>query len=96
MDPSTLKHPSAWIPPIMSLTALAVVLVHMAWFGIAREADEGAAAHIFQLLIAGQMPVIVFFALKWLPKHPARALAVMALQFAAVIAACAPVFLLHL
>ena len=44
-----MKHPSAFIPVAMSLVALAIVLGHVAMFGAAREADEGAAAHLWQL-----------------------------------------------
>jgi len=36
-----------------------------------READEGVAAHVFQLLMAGQIPIIAFFAFKWLSAIPA-------------------------
>ena len=35
-----LKRPSAYLPVVMSLTALVIVLVHIAIFGVAREADE--------------------------------------------------------
>ena len=62
----------------------------------AREADEGATAHLWQLLMAGQMPVLVFFALRWLPRAPRQALCVMALQFCAALASLAPVFFLNL
>jgi hypothetical protein len=37
-------RPSAFLPIAMSLTALAVVLGHIAMYGVVREADEGAAA----------------------------------------------------
>jgi hypothetical protein len=30
---------TAWIPPTMSLTALAIVITHIALYGIAREAE---------------------------------------------------------
>ena len=96
MQIATMKHPSAWIPVAMSLTALAIVVAHIAIVGSAREADEGAAAHLFQLLMAGQLPVIALFAIKWLPKEPRHAVPVLALQAAAAIAAFAPVFFLHL
>ena len=96
MDTSTLRKPSALLPLAMSLAALATVIVHVALFGTAREADEGAAAHIWQLLMAGQVPFIVFFAVRWLPRTPRRALPVLALQVAAVLAALAPVYLLGL
>ncbi len=49
---SPMKQPSAVIPIAMSLGALATVLYHVALFGTAREADEGTAAHIWQLLMA--------------------------------------------
>jgi hypothetical protein len=90
------KQPSAFVPMAMSLIALTVVLVHIAMFGTAREADEGAAAHIWQLLMAGQAPVLTFFAVKWLPRIPKQTLCVLALQAGAVLAAMAPVFFLHL
>lgn len=93
---SVVKRPTALIPMAMSLTALAVVLVHIAIYGIAREADEGAAAHLWQLLMAGQLPVLAYFAIKWLPRAPKQTLRVMALQFGAALASLAPVFFLNL
>jgi hypothetical protein len=86
------RQPSAFIPIAMSLAALATVLYHMARFGLAPQADEGAAAHIWQLLIAGQIPVVVFHAIRWLPLTPTRALQVLALQVGAALAALAPVY----
>jgi hypothetical protein len=41
MNVSTLKRPSALIPLAMSFAALSLVLGHMAFFGVAHEADEG-------------------------------------------------------
>ena len=57
---------------------------------------EGTAAHIWQLLMAGQMPVLAFSAVKWLPRAPRQTLYVLALQTSAALAAMATVFLLHL
>ncbi len=94
--PAMIKRPSAFLPLAMSLGALAVVLGHVALFGAAREVDEGAAAHIFQLLMAAQVPVVAFFAIKWLPRAPQDGLPVLALQLAAAIAALAPVYFLNL
>lgn len=91
-----MRKPSAWIPIAMSLAALAVVAVHVALRGTAREADEGAAAHLWQLLMAVQAPIILFFAVKWLPRAPGQALVVLAAQLGAALAAMAPVFLLGL
>jgi hypothetical protein len=91
-----VRRPSAFLPIAMSLTALAVVLGHIAIYGIAREADEGAAAHIWQLLMAGQLPLLAFFAIKWLPRAPRQTLILLALQAGAVLASLAPVYFLHL
>jgi hypothetical protein len=93
-DLSTLKRPSAWIPLAMSLAALGLVLGHIVMVGVARQADEGAEAHLWQLLMAGQIPVIAFFAIKWLPRTPGSALLVLVLQAGAGLAAAAPIFLL--
>ena len=96
MNLSTLKRPSALIPLAMSLAALSLVLGHTAVYGTAREADEGTAAHLWQLLMAGQLPVIAFFAIRWLPRTPMQALLVLVFQAIAGLAAAAPVFFLKL
>jgi hypothetical protein len=95
MDISMLKRPSALLPLAMSLAALAIVLGHIAVAGTARQPDEGTEAHLWQLLMAGQLPVVAFFGVTSLPKRPGPALLVLALQAAAALAALAPVFLLH-
>jgi hypothetical protein len=92
---STLKHPSAFLPIAMSLIAVGTVVTHIALVGPAREADEGTAAHLWQLLMAGQLPIILFFAIRWLPVGLRSGLMVLALQAAAAFAALAPVYLLH-
>jgi len=91
-----LLLPSAMAPIAMSTLALVVVLISVAVFGATHEHDEGAAAHIWQLLVAGQLPVIAFFAAKWLFVARRPALAVLALQALALLAAIAPVYLLKL
>jgi len=65
-------------------------------FGAAREADEGTAAHIWQILMAAQIPIMAFFAIKWLLRTPKQALLVLELQVGAALAALAPVFFLNL
>ncbi len=92
MDASLLKRPSAIIPLTMSAAALAVIIGYVVMFGTARQADEGTAAHLWQLLMAGQVPVIAFFAIKWLSIDPRRALPVLAVQVAAALAAAFPVW----
>ena len=90
-----LKKPSAFLPLAMSLGALATVIIYVAVFGPAPQADEGTAAHIWQILMAGQIPIIVFFAIRWLPRTPKDALLVLVLQGGAALMALAPVFLLR-
>ncbi|MDP9205754.1 MAG: hypothetical protein M3P12_09905 [Gemmatimonadota bacterium] len=92
--PRMIKQPSAFVPVAMSFVALATVLLHLARFGVAPQPDEGAAAHLWQLLMAAQIPIIAFFAVKWLPRAPKEALPVLGLQIGAVLAALAPVWLL--
>jgi hypothetical protein len=92
MNVSRTRQPSAFIPIAMSIAALVTVLYHVAMFGIAREPDEGTAAHIWQLLMAGQVPVVAFYAVKWLPRAPRTALQVLALQVGAALLALAPVY----
>src|SRR5438552_18868339 len=60
MNVSPMKQPSAWLPIAMSGAALALVLGHIGIYGIVREADEGTAAHLWQLLMAGRVPAIMY------------------------------------
>ena len=92
MNASPIKQPSALLPVAMSLAALAVVLAHAALYGVVHEADEGTAAHLFQILMAAQAPVVLYFAVKWLPQAPGRALRVLGLQAGAAAAAFAAVY----
>lgn len=91
---SLLKQPSAFLPVAMSLAALSTIFVYIALHGTAPQADEGAAAHIWQLLMAAQAPIILMFAFKWVSRSPRQALPILALQISAALAAAAPVFLL--
>ena len=98
---SLFKKPSAWIPVAMSLSALAMFIFIFAKLSfnpenIVREPDEGVAAHLFQLLMGGQLPIIAFFALKWLPRAPRQTLLVLGVQFIAGVAACFPVYYFNL
>jgi DNA-binding CsgD family transcriptional regulator len=90
-----LKNPSAFLPLAMSIGALATVVIYVALNGTAPQADENTAAHIWQILMAGQIPIIVFFAIKWLPRAPKQALLVLTMQAVAAVMALAPVYLLR-
>lgn len=95
-----MRRPSAYVPVAMSLCALALLVGFIALYGVVRQGvgpqqDEGAAARIFQLLLAAQLPIIAFFALAWLPRAPKQALLVLLLQASAALAALLPVIVLE-
>ncbi|WP_263385928.1 hypothetical protein [Granulicella arctica] len=88
------KQPSAFLPLTMSLLALATMALGPWVFGDFRAKDEGPTAHIWQILIAGQLPVIAFFAFKWLRRLPGQAVKVLSVQASAVLVNFAVVFLM--
>ena len=92
MNVSLVKQPSAFLPVAMSVIALLLVLGHAARFGVVHEADEGTPAHVFQLLMVFQIPLVAYFVLKWLPRSAGRAVGVLALQAAAALAAFGAVY----
>ena len=90
-----LRHPSGFLPLAMSFCALGTVLSFLIMHGPAPQADENAAAYVWQLLMTAQLPIVLFFAFKHLPEAPRQAGAVLALQFFAALTALTPVYLLH-
>ena len=90
------RRPSACVPISMSVVALVMVLVTVAVSGVQHGGDEGATAHLWQILMAGQVPLLAFFLVKWLPRAPRAALSLLALQILAALAAMAPVYILRL
>ncbi|MEO8016277.1 MAG: hypothetical protein ABI769_00550 [Pseudomonadota bacterium] len=96
MNTALFRNASAWIPLAMSAAALSIVLLSLVTMSHEHATDEETAAHLFQLLIAGQAPFAAFFALKWLPRSPGHALYVLATQAAAALLALAPVAIFDL
>ena len=96
MSTSPLRTFSALAPLAMSCAALVMVLASVALSGAQRAPDEGTAAHVFQLLIAGQVPIVAYFAWRWLPPSPRQGLGVLALQAFAIVAAFLPVYYFNL
>lgn len=84
------------MPVAMSLAALLVVIVTLSVYGVTHDPDEGTAAHLWQLLMAGQIPAIAYFAIRWLPTAPGSALRVLVVQILAALVACFPVFYFQL
>jgi hypothetical protein len=94
MNASKFQPLAAWVPIAMSLAALTAVLIQIVTAGTAPQSDEGTTAHIWQLLMAGQVPILIFYAFRWLPRARKTALQVIAVQLVAAVAAMVPVFLL--
>jgi predicted anti-sigma-YlaC factor YlaD len=96
-----VRRPSAFLPLAMSLSALTMLLVPIAvaigrHSGVPRDPDEGDIAHLWQLLMTVQIPIVLFFAVKWLRRTPRPTLGILALQAGAWLASCAPIYFLHL
>jgi hypothetical protein len=91
-----LRRPSAFLPIAMSVAALALAVWFVTTFGVVRQPhDEGAAARMFQLLIAAQLPLAAWFAVTWLPRAPRPATLVLAIQGGAALVAIAVVVVLE-
>ena len=88
------KKASALIPVVMSLIALALVGVEISIHGMRPERDEGALAHLYQLLVVGQVPIISFFVFRWLRRAPFQGLRVVVAQALALAAALIPVHMM--
>jgi hypothetical protein len=93
---SLIKCPSAFLPLVLSFGALAAVLLQVGILATDVELDARAPGHLWQWLVLGQLPLIAFFALKWLPRDPRSAGLVLALQGTLVLSAVWPVYWLHL
>ena len=90
-----IRQPSAYLPLVMSVGALAMIVWFVAVHGVVHQPDEGSQAHLWQLLVAGQVPLVAYFAIRWLPGATRPALIVLALQVAAVmLLALAPLWAL--
>lgn len=90
-----LKKPSGFLPLLMSSAAIADVIIYLAVFGNIQQEDESAAARIFQLLILLEVPIMMYFAAKWLPKFPKQAIPILVIQVGAIAAALAPILILE-
>jgi len=96
MTRSSLNRFSGRLPVVMSLLAFALVAIALIAGWERHEKDEGAVAHIFQLLVAAQAPIILVFltTADWREfPRPAR---ILALQLGALALALAPVAIFRL
>ena len=82
---------SAIAPLVMSALAFILVLIAVATGWEAANTDEGAAAHIFHLLIVLQLPFVVAFLVTADWKRIMRVAATLGFQVVAIVLAFAPV-----
>jgi hypothetical protein len=87
-------RPSGFLPVAMSSIALLLVLTQVATVGVKPQADEGTAAHIWQLLMVAQLPLVAYFGIRWVPPAPKQGLIVLVTQLAFALVAALPVFAL--
>jgi hypothetical protein len=89
MGLSGIYRVSRTAPQIMSLLALAICGV--GWIGIVRDppGDEGALAHMYQLIMVGQIPLMMFFLVTEVRRGHRQNLPVFGLQIALWISALA-------
>lgn len=80
-----LRRPTGFVPLLLSASALALILgyVMLVEPNPSPTGDEGTASRIFQLLLAAQLVVMLFFAVSWLPRAFRAAILVLSLQAAA-------------
>jgi hypothetical protein len=86
-----INRASAVIPILMSLLVFLLVLAVITTGWERGLKDEGAAVHIFQLLIVAQIPFLITFLMTADWKRAVRLLRPMAFQAAALLLALGPV-----
>lgn len=77
-----LRRPTAFLPLLMSVASIGMVIAHVALYGVVHESDEGTPAHVFQLLMMAQVPIVVLFAVQRLRAAPVAAANVLLVQVA--------------
>jgi len=101
---SAFHAPSGWAPLILAAAALALMAGYLLTGphqpnivienGVARK-DEGTVARLWQLMMLAQFVAIAVFLVRWLPRAPRQAAAMLTLQGIGLIAAALPVWLLE-
>jgi uncharacterized BrkB/YihY/UPF0761 family membrane protein len=89
MDVSLLKKPSATVPIAISFAALTLVVVHHSLIISGDDSDVGGFSRAFRIILALQIPLVIYFLYRWLPRKPNEALRVLALQAGAALVAIA-------
>ncbi len=94
--PFTRGERIAFIVPLaMAVAATALIPLHLMLVGPVPQADEGAAARLWQLLMLGQIPAIAYAAALHLRRDVRRGGLVVGLHLAVWCAALAPILILE-
>ena len=98
MDRQAIHRLAGLLPLLLSLAALGLVTSALLfnWVTPQPDGDEGAPAHIFQLLILAQLPLILIFLTTTESNDWKRTGKWLGLQVAAIGAALFPVFYFQL
>ncbi len=94
MNRQKINRVSMIVPIVLSFLALALVLSSKFIIGMEPSNDEGWQAHIFQILIAAQLPFIVAFIATTNWKPLTRPLTTLAMQAAGILVAIGSVAVL--
>jgi hypothetical protein len=92
MDKAHLNRMSAWVPLMCSLLAFGIAMANIL-AGVPPQPDENASAHLWQLLIVLQLPLVVLFATTSDWSHWSRPARLLGLQASGIVLACVPVYL---
>jgi len=94
---NVIQNAGKWGPFALSASAMLVLLLALTTgWGRGVNGDEGGAAHLWQLFMVLQFPLIFVFLLTADWRRPFGVGTALVLQVVALTAAAAPVFLLHL
>jgi hypothetical protein len=88
---------SGWVPVAMSAAAISVLILALTTgWGKGPHGDEGAAAHLWQLFVGLQVPLIAVFLATSNWRRPLGVMSLLGLQVLGLVLAMAPVAMLHL
>lgn len=91
MSRAGISRVAAVLPLLFATLAFALAMANIL-AGVSPQQDENASAHMWQLLMSSQLPLIGLFVLTANWKRPATLL-ILATQILGIAIACAPVWL---
>lgn len=94
------KHPSAYVPVILSVCALLMLAGAFTYnlvtgVVVKEDHDEGVLAHLYQIMIGVQILIIPWFALRWGWRDWRAGATLLALQVLAIAGSMVPLWLIE-